>query len=167
MRTRPSATSGFTLLELLVVIAIISIISAVVVTNLNTARAKANDSRVRSELVAVSQAINVYANTESSTTAISTAPQTTVTADGYTTKLQPLTVAGYLPELPQHPLATSANEFYKYASGDPNGDGVFDYVLTGKLATETRQAGGVAQCFILKNGSSFVDDCASARAQLN
>ena len=53
---------GFTLIELLVVIAIIGILSAVVITSLNSARQKARDARRISELREITKALEMYAN---------------------------------------------------------------------------------------------------------
>lgn len=51
---------GFTLIELLVVIAIIGILAATVIISLNSARNKAKDSQVKSDVASMMNAIEVY-----------------------------------------------------------------------------------------------------------
>lgn len=53
-------STGFTLIELLAVIAIISILSSIVLASLNTARAKARDTRRLSDMKSIEQALWLY-----------------------------------------------------------------------------------------------------------
>ncbi len=51
---------GFTLVELLVVIAIIGILSGIVLASVNTARAKANDAKVKGQIANIRSAAESY-----------------------------------------------------------------------------------------------------------
>ncbi len=53
---------GFTLIELLVVIAIIGLLSSLAIVSLNSARDKANDTKVKSDLAQVRTDIEVQTN---------------------------------------------------------------------------------------------------------
>lgn len=56
---------GFTLIELLVVIAIIALLSSVVLSSLNTARAKARDTRRQSDVQQLVRAVTLFASDNS------------------------------------------------------------------------------------------------------
>lgn len=55
-----STNKGFTLIELLVVIAIIGVLASTILASLNTARAKARDTRRRADLKQVQLALELY-----------------------------------------------------------------------------------------------------------
>ena len=72
-KNHPHALKAFTLIELLVVIAIISLLSSVVLTSLNGARAKGRDARRLSDLKEIANAFNIAQSVQPVTTAGCTA----------------------------------------------------------------------------------------------
>lgn len=142
--TRTSGQSGFTLLELLVVIAIIAILAAVVITNLNSAQAKAKDTRVRTDLNSLQQAVNV-----GTTTSTTFAEFDTDGADNITKLETAVKTKNLIPKMPKHPVDGKA--YHYYSDDKAPADGVLDYLLYGELST--------GSCFIVKDGSSFEGNC--------
>ena len=55
-----SGAGGFTLLELLVVVAIIGLLSAVVITSLNTSRSESRNAAVLAQMAEYEKALNLY-----------------------------------------------------------------------------------------------------------
>ncbi len=101
--------NGFTLIELLVVVAIIGLLSSVVMSSLNTARAKVRDTKRMSDLREVEKALALYYISNNGTYP-STGSQhwgvcsdygskTTSGAGGYIPDLAPT----YIPVLPTDP----------------------------------------------------------------
>ncbi len=120
---------GFTLIELLVVIAIIGLLSSVVMASLNTARAKARDSKRLADLHQIELALGAYyADTGSYPVTTSqwwgncditatwgSGNHPTSGANGWIPNLAPQ----YIPELPTDPKP-STNACYLYHSDGKN-----------------------------------------------
>ena len=113
---------GFTLIELLVVIAIIGILSSVVLSSLSTARGRANDAKIRSDLRQLSNALNLYYDR------YGTMPAGTSDAP-IATSLQPLVTEGFIPSIPSSPNPNYPYRYHLYGSGS-----------TGALVVATFQA---------------------------
>ncbi len=89
--------SGFTLIELLVVISIISLLSSVVLTSVNSARAKARDGRRKADVSQVKTALEFYYDTNN------TYPSIGVDNVGYDWQGLAGPLAPYIPQIPRDP----------------------------------------------------------------
>lgn len=117
---------GFTLIELLVVIAIIGVLSSVVLASLNTARTRANDAKIRTEVKQIQTAILLYYDRFGY-----------FPASGYPTSycsnhpdfLQPVIAAGLLAQRPIAPNNTTYPYcYYDYGAGSAPGAIVTGYL---------------------------------------
>lgn len=117
MQTKKSGARGFTLIELLVVIAIIGILSAVVLTSLNSARLKARDARRISDIKQMQLALELSYDANG----------------GYPAALSIATLVtpGYMASVPVDPTDNSA---YGYAqTGTVSGGLSTSYVIGAEL----------------------------------
>jgi type II secretion system protein G len=130
------SSRGFTLIELLVVIAVIGILSSVVLTSLQAARARARDSQRLSDIHQVENALALYRtqnNTFPSTdgswfgTCSGFGSKGTSGSGGYIPNLAPT----FIRVLPTDPRPIAPNNCYLY-----NSDGV-DYMFLAYGSVET------------------------------
>ncbi len=141
--------SGFTLIELLVVVAIIGLLSSIVLTGLDTARAKARDTKRISELKQLQSALHVYhASTGqyppgATNGHYSSRPNDDPNPCGYTQYpgqgfdevFAPLVSGGYMDTLPQDPLSNRCFEYSRQVGSGWTCDGGqisindYEYVL--------------------------------------
>lgn len=101
---------GFTLIELLVVIAIIGVLASIVLTSLNSARAKSRDVRRISDFRTLKTALAFYYDKYGkypNETPVLTNPWT----DNYLSMAQQLVTAGFLTKIPMDPNGTG---YYYY-----------------------------------------------------
>ena len=112
----PFFSTGFTLIELLVVISIVSLLSAVVFSSLNSARAKARDAKRLADLMQIRNALILYADDHSGNYPTSYSSSVPWSA-AFTTDLAP-----YLKSLATDPLpfdATNNINYYAYWGSIP------------------------------------------------
>ncbi len=125
---------GFTLIELLVVVAIISLLSSIVFASLNSARAKARDSKAKQDFHQITNALYLYYNANGrmpynywcspgvwcDKTGNWGACDMGASAASYNSAMQEMVTAGYLPAIPHN-----ANGFgycyYNYGAGSVGG----------------------------------------------
>ncbi len=79
---KKSLQKGFTLIELLVVIAIIGILSGIILTALGSARKKAQDAKVQSQLSSMRSSAEIYYSSNNSYGPEATGSCTGMFADG-------------------------------------------------------------------------------------
>jgi len=141
---------GFTLIELLVVIAIIGVLSSVVLASLNTARVRARDAKMRSELRQIQVAIQLYYDQYGSM------PPNTYPGNYCSNQpnfLQAVVTAGYLPGNPVSPSAYPYC-YYDYGAGNAIGAIVTGWVESGSAPTT---AGYPGTCRPWGSGQNWCD----------
>jgi prepilin-type N-terminal cleavage/methylation domain-containing protein len=100
---------GFTLIELLVVIAIISLLSSVILTSTNIARAKGRDANRTSDMVQLRNALALY---DLDHNGYPPCPTTTCTGANFTSTLNALVTGGYISKVLQDPLNQGQYVYY-------------------------------------------------------
>ncbi len=117
--SRPKIKSGFTLIELLIVIAIIGVLSSIVLTNINSARAKSRDAKVKQEFNSVKTALTLYYdkyNRYPNEVSVNSNPW----VDNFNSMAQQLVSEGFLAGIPVAPQNHTYN-YYNYLSGSAPG----------------------------------------------
>lgn len=111
---------GFTLIELLVVISIIGLLSSIVLTSVNSARAKARDARKQADFRAISTALQLFFDKTGGMPANYLPGMGQCESAQYNQSMQELVDAGFLPVIPRSP-GGSAYCYYNYGGGNSIG----------------------------------------------
>ncbi|HEY0907956.1 MAG TPA: prepilin-type N-terminal cleavage/methylation domain-containing protein [Candidatus Paceibacterota bacterium] len=113
---------GFTLIELLVVISIIALLSSVVLSSLNSARAKGRDAQRALSVRQLKAALELYYSTNGIYPSLGTDGQ------GYAIAgLSAALVPGYIAKIPSDPTV-GAWQYVRAPVNDPNGYGYGLYI---------------------------------------
>jgi len=123
---------GFTLIELLVVIAIIGILSGVVLTNLNSARAKAKDGRRISDIKQIQVALELFAEQCGGRYPANTfASGNTLQTSSSNSSCSSITFGQFLSTIPKDPSSSSLG--YKYIPVGASEAACYEYHLGTRL----------------------------------
>lgn len=146
LKKKVEKEKGFTLLELLVVMAVIGILAAVILVNLQSARQKANDTKVQEEVRNMMTALETHIAVNGDAADFSNGCTIVdIVAGGILdTKL----VGNELSVLPVHP--GTPNLSYRY--GGVFQDGVLNYVVYGQLTAGDNNG----KFFVAKNGATSI-----------
>lgn len=123
---------GFTLIELLVVVAIIGLLSSVVISSLNVARARGRDARRQQDLKQIQIALELYRNDTGkfpledwcdSSKGTAKANCSSVNGSNWSTSsyIYKALVPKYIPQLPVDPI-NSGVYYYNYEPSNPAGN---------------------------------------------
>jgi len=132
-------SKGFTLIELLVVIAIIGILATIVLVSLNSARAKARDSRRVSDLRQIALALEMYYDDNTTTGYPGTVAANACgdSAAMYTA----LATSGYMSGVPTDPSSGAQYGYDGYSTAVPAAAPVNKYVLQATLESCSATSG--------------------------
>lgn len=146
-------SKGFTLLELLVVISIIAILAGVILVNLQSARKKARDATIRSDINTVMKALETHIAVNNDENLFTTNCTTIPLADAG----NPLaTLVGPGKELPKMPAHPAAGKNYTFASTLDAASGILSYVVSGELGAGVESG----KFFVAANGSTSLETVA-------
>lgn len=108
---------GFTLIELLVVISIIGLLSSIVLTSVNSARAKARDARKMADFRAISTALQLFFDSTGRMPGNGLGCCGATEGGGhYENSMQELVTAGFLSVIPKSP-GGGLYSWYNYGGG--------------------------------------------------
>jgi prepilin-type N-terminal cleavage/methylation domain-containing protein len=151
-RAMPTGRQAFTLVELLVVISIIGLLSTIATVSLSSARAKSRDTKRMADLRQISQAIELFSNTNGYLPRNGAGWGTYIsnTTGGYGAAFQS-DLAPYLAKTPLDPQKAGQVGDYFYL----NADNVNKYVLCANMENAT----GKSYDYSAYNGGSIYNYC--------
>ncbi len=154
---------GFTLIELLVVVAIISLLSSIVFASLNSARAKARDSKKIQEFRQLVTAFNLYLDKYGRLPNEGTNILTNAFADNFNSAVTQLKTEGFLSGVPTSTaiggIDYSGYNYYNYGPGSTgnNGTPIGGLLVTYLEGATSTTAGLPPSCRPYTSGTNWCD----------